>query len=131
MFASEEPFTCGGSRAGMITPAAQSPPRGCPTLERCSTTIPPQTVASSWAVSSVSPTTTASPRTRTVMTGAGGSRLTADAGYDIRLVSNVSLTPRLTYCYGRISHVNTGALGSFFTGWKQNVIDLGLGLTVR
>ena len=56
---------------------------------------------------------------------------TADAGYDIRLVSNVSLTPRLTYCYGRISHVNTGALGSFFTGWNQNVIDLGLGLTVR
>src|SRR5213596_2497492 len=28
MFASEQPFTCGGSRAAMITPAAPPPARG-------------------------------------------------------------------------------------------------------
>ncbi len=54
------------------------------------------------------------------------------AGYDIAVGSKVSLTPQVTYAYGGIGAVNvTGAHASSLTGWKQNVIDLGLGLTLR
>jgi|SRR6266487_261051 len=56
---------------------------------------------------------------------------TADAGYDIRLVSNVSLTPRVTYCYGAIGTVKGGPYGGLYPGWTQNVIELGLGVAVR
>ncbi len=63
---------------------------------------------------------------------ASGLGFTVDAGYDIAVGSNVSLTPQLTYAYGAIGAVNvTGAHASSLTGWKQNVIDLGLGLTLR
>ncbi|PYP48221.1 MAG: hypothetical protein DMD42_01545 [Gemmatimonadetes bacterium] len=63
---------------------------------------------------------------------ASGWGFTVDAGYDIAVGSKVSLTPQLTYAYGGIGAVNvTGAHASSLTGWKQNVIDLGLGLTLR
>ena len=63
---------------------------------------------------------------------AWGWGFTADAGYDIALRSRVSLTPRLTYAYGNLGTVhNTGAHPFSLTGWKQNVVDLGVGLTYR
>ena len=63
---------------------------------------------------------------------AWGWGFTADAGYDIALRSRVSLTPRLTYAYGNLGTVhNTGSHPFSLTGWKQNVVDLGIGLTYR
>src|SRR6266550_619980 len=63
---------------------------------------------------------------------AWGWGFTADAGYDIALRSRLSLTPRLTYAYGNLGTVqNTGAHSFSLTGWKQNVVDLGVGLTYR
>src|SRR5438552_2045757 len=63
---------------------------------------------------------------------AWGWGFTADAGYDIALASVVSLTPRLTYSFGGIRTVkNVGAHPFFLTGWRQTVINLGVGLTLR
>ncbi len=53
---------------------------------------------------------------------------TAGAGYDIRVGRNISLTPVANFVYGGIGDLNSGS-GVFATGWKQNVLDFGLGVT--
>ncbi len=71
-------------------------------------------------------------RSANAFSNAWGWGFTADAGYDIALRSRVSLTPRLTYAYGNLGTVhNTGAHPFSLTGWKQNVVELGVGLTYR
>ncbi len=59
--------------------------------------------------------------------GTGG--FTAGAGYDIRVGRDVSLTPVVNYVYGGVGDVNESGVGRFATGWKQHVIDFGLGVT--
>ena len=54
---------------------------------------------------------------------------TAGAGYDIRVGRDLSLTPVVNYVYGGVGHVNQSGVGRFATGWKQHVIDFGLGVT--
>jgi len=54
---------------------------------------------------------------------------TLGVGYDVRVGRNVSLTPIVHWVYGAVGDVNQGALGPGFTGWRQNVIDVGLGVT--
>ncbi|HXL10977.1 MAG TPA: autotransporter outer membrane beta-barrel domain-containing protein [Gemmatimonadales bacterium] len=55
---------------------------------------------------------------------------TAGAGYDIRVGQNVSLTPVANFVYGGVGDLNvSGGGGTFATGWKQNVVDFGLGVT--
>lgn len=54
---------------------------------------------------------------------------TAGAGYDIRVGRNVSLTPVVNYFWGGVGDVNQAGVGPVFTGWKQNVVDVGLGVT--
>src|SRR6267143_320150 len=54
---------------------------------------------------------------------------TAGAGYDLRVGRDVSLTPVVNYVYGTVGDVNQSGVGRFATGWKQNVIELGLGVT--
>lgn len=53
---------------------------------------------------------------------------TAGAGYDIRVGRNVSLTPAVNYAYGALGDFDVPGIGTA-TGWKQNVIDVGLGVT--
>ncbi len=48
---------------------------------------------------------------------------TLGAGYDIRVGRNISLTPVTNFAYGG------GMSPVGLTGWKQNVIDFGLGIT--
>lgn len=55
--------------------------------------------------------------------------LTAGAGYDIRVGRDVSLTPVVNYMYGAVGEVNEGGVGRFAAGWKQNVVEFGLGVT--
>ena len=54
---------------------------------------------------------------------------TAGAGYDIRFGRDVSLTPVVNYVYGAVGDVNQSGVGRYATGWKQNVVELGLGVT--
>ncbi len=54
---------------------------------------------------------------------------TAGAGYDVPLSRSVSLVPVVTYAYGRVGDVNQAGVGTYATGWKQNVVDLGVGVT--
>lgn len=54
---------------------------------------------------------------------------TAGAGYDIRVGRDVSLTPVVNYVYGGVGDVNESGVGRFATGWKQNVVEFGLGVT--
>ncbi len=58
--------------------------------------------------------------------GGTGWGFTAGAGYDIRYGRGVSLTPVVNYVWGDIGDVN---FTTPFTGWRQNVIDVGLGVT--
>jgi len=53
---------------------------------------------------------------------------TAGGGYDVRIGRNISLTPVVNYIYGALGDFDVPGLGTR-TGWKQNVIDVGLGLT--
>lgn len=55
--------------------------------------------------------------------------LTLGAGYDIRMGRDVSLTPVVNYVYGALGDVT--APGSRVVGsrWRQDVIDIGLGVT--
>jgi hypothetical protein len=55
--------------------------------------------------------------------------LTAGAGYDIRVGRDVSLTPVVNFVYGGVGEVNEAGVGVVRTGWKQNVVDVGLGVT--
>jgi len=55
---------------------------------------------------------------------------TAGVGYDVRVGRNVSLTPVVDYVYGGVGDVSVSGGGApFATGWKQNVVDFGLGVT--
>ena len=54
---------------------------------------------------------------------------TAGAGYDLRFGRDVSLTPVVNYTWGDVGDVNLGSSGTTFTGWRQNVLDVGLGVT--
>jgi hypothetical protein len=56
---------------------------------------------------------------------------TAGAGYDIRVGRNVSLTPVANFVYGGVGDLSVSGGGTFATGWKQNVVDFGLGVTFR
>jgi len=54
---------------------------------------------------------------------------TAGAGYDLRFGRDVSLTPVVNYFWGGVGDVNRPTLGVVATGWRQNVLDVGLGVT--
>src|SRR5881397_3241849 len=55
---------------------------------------------------------------------------TAGVGYDVRVGRNVSLTPVANFVYGGVGDLSvSGGGGTFATGWKQNVVDFGLGVT--
>ena len=54
---------------------------------------------------------------------------TAGIGYDIRVGRNVSLTPVANFVYGGVGDLSVSGGGTFATGWKQNVVDFGLGVT--
>jgi len=55
---------------------------------------------------------------------------TAGLGYDIRVGRNVSLTPVANFVYGGVGDLSVSGGGPpFATGWKQNVVDFGLGVT--
>src|SRR5437773_5574911 len=54
---------------------------------------------------------------------------TAGIGYDIRVGRNVSLTPVANFVYGGVGDLSVSGGGTFATGWKQNVVDFGVGVT--
>jgi hypothetical protein len=67
--------------------------------------------------------------TSPAVTGTGWG-VTAGIGYDIPVSRTVSLTPRAAYAYGAVGNLNYSGGGlPFTTGWKQDVLSLGLGLT--
>jgi hypothetical protein len=51
----------------------------------------------------------------------------AGVGYDVRVGRNVSLTPVVNFLYGQLE--DFAVPGGTAIGWKQNVIDFGLGVT--
>lgn len=53
---------------------------------------------------------------------------TAGAGFDYPVGRHVALEPLVTYAYGYVGDVNLAGVGTYATGWKQNVVDFGLGL---
>src|SRR5438270_11471714 len=53
---------------------------------------------------------------------------TAGAGYDLRFGRDVSLTPVVNYFLSGVGDVSRSGL-TRFTGWRQNVLDVGLGVT--
>ena len=53
---------------------------------------------------------------------------TTGAGYDIRFGRDVSLTPVVNYFWGGVGDINRAGR-TMFTGWKQNVLDVGVGVT--
>jgi hypothetical protein len=61
-------------------------------------------------------------------THGGGWGFTAGAGYDIRVARNVSLTPVVDFVYGGVGDLTSGQ-ATVARGWKQTVIDVGLGIT--
>src|SRR6266540_3000097 len=63
---------------------------------------------------------------------ATGRGFTGGVGYDIRVGRNVSLTPAVNFVFGALEDFDAPAPGGGVvraTGWKQNVIDFGLGVT--
>jgi hypothetical protein len=58
------------------------------------------------------------------ITGTGWG-FTCGAGYDVRVGRNISLTPVANFAYGGVGDLSD----NFTTGWKQSVIDFGLGIT--
>jgi hypothetical protein len=54
---------------------------------------------------------------------------TTGAGYDIRVSRDISLTPVVNYVWGGVGDVNQSGVGAVFTGWRQSVLDFGLGVT--
>jgi opacity protein-like surface antigen len=61
-----------------------------------------------------------------------GLGITLGGGYDHRLGSALWLTPVFRYSYGGVGTVRETEGGpTFATGWKQDVITVGLGLTFR
>lgn len=55
--------------------------------------------------------------------------LTFGAGYDIRVGRDVSLTPVVNYLYGAVGDVTVPGTGALGSRWRQDVIDVGLGVT--
>jgi hypothetical protein len=55
--------------------------------------------------------------------------LTLGAGYDIRVGRDVSLTPVVNYLYGAVGDVTVPGTGVVGSRWRQDVIDVGLGVT--
>jgi hypothetical protein len=55
--------------------------------------------------------------------------LTLGAGYDIRVARDVSLTPVVNYFYGAVGDVTVPGTGVVGSQWRQDVIDVGLGVT--
>jgi hypothetical protein len=55
--------------------------------------------------------------------------LTLGAGYDIRVGRDVSLTPVVNYLYGAVGDVTVPGTGLVGSRWRQDVIDVGLGVT--
>jgi Outer membrane protein beta-barrel domain len=53
---------------------------------------------------------------------------TTGAGYDIRVGRNLSLTPVVNYVYGALEDFGVPGIGTAH-GWKQNYVDVGLGVT--
>jgi hypothetical protein len=53
---------------------------------------------------------------------------TGGVGYDVRVGRNISLTPAVNFLFGSVGDVEADG-SPFATGWKQNVIDFGLGVT--
>jgi hypothetical protein len=68
----------------------------------------------------------------------GGTKITADlgnglgllagAGYDLRVGKNISITPAVNFWYGAPGDLRFGS-ETVARNWKQNVIDLTLGVT--
>jgi len=52
----------------------------------------------------------------------------AGLGYDLRVGSNVSLTPCVNYYYGKPGDLDFGD-GETLAGWKQNVVAFEIGIT--
>jgi hypothetical protein len=52
----------------------------------------------------------------------------AGLGYDVRVGRNVSITPCVNYYYGRPGDVGFEG-GTALGGWRQDVIDFGIGIT--
>ena len=61
------------------------------------------------------------------ITGTGWG-FTVGTGYDIRVGRNVSLTPVVNFAYGGVGDLSSAGT-TVSTGWKQSVIDFGLGIT--
>jgi hypothetical protein len=59
--------------------------------------------------------------------GLGGA-FTAGAGYDIRLGSNVSLTPMVSYLHGDVDDVKVDGVTQD-AAWRQSIYHIGLGVT--
>ena len=51
------------------------------------------------------------------------------AGYDIRLGRRFARTPAITFWYGQIGDLQVGG-DTLFRGWKQNVVDVTIGVTI-
>jgi hypothetical protein len=51
----------------------------------------------------------------------------AGIGYDVRVGRNISITPSVNYYYGQPGDLSFE--GETIGGWKQNVIDFGVGIT--
>ncbi len=67
--------------------------------------------------------------TSPAITGTGWG-LTVGVGYDVRVGREVSLTPAASYGYGSVGDIVVGAGGgTYATGWTQNFLDFGLGIT--
>ncbi len=64
-------------------------------------------------------------------TNGTGWGFTGGVGYDVRVGRNVSLTPVVNFVYGALADFDVATSGGLTTatGWRQNVIDLGLGVT--
>jgi len=63
---------------------------------------------------------------------ATGWGFSAGVGYDIRVGRNVSLTPVVNFVFGALEEFDAPVPGGGITrvtGWQQNVIDFGLGVT--
>jgi hypothetical protein len=57
-----------------------------------------------------------------------GLGLVAGAGYDVRVGRNISITPAVSYWYGR--HGDVKFMGeTIFGNWKHNVVDFTVGVT--
>lgn len=59
-----------------------------------------------------------------------GTGLLTGAGYDVRLTNRISLTPAVSFWFGRIGDLELDQQ-TFVADWKQNVIDVTIGVTLH